>query len=216
MNGRRVGLVAAVLGIVFLFTAIAKWTGIVMFGAIGVVVAAVAAWYVEGRGTVGLLGLGLGRPRSWAMTLVSALVTAVIGQLAVMFCTPLVVGLWGAPDFSALGVIKGHPWVLVKYLVIIWTTAAFGEEIVFRGFLIPRIAQVYGDTRPAKVGAIVTAAIFFGAAHAYQGLSGAVLTGVIALVYGTAFVAARGNLWRTILAHGLYDSTAFIFLYFAK
>jgi membrane protease YdiL (CAAX protease family) len=216
MNGRRVGLVAAVLGIVFLFTAIAKWTGIVMFGAIGVAVAAVAAWYVGGRGTAGLLGLGLGRPRSWAMTLISALVTAVLGQLAVSLLTPLAVGLWGAPDFSALGAIQGHPWVLAKYLVIIWTTAAFGEEIVFRGFLIPRIAQVYGDTWPAKLGAIVTAAIFFGAAHAYQGLSGAVLTGVIALVYGAAFVAARGNLWRTILAHGLYDSTAFILLYLAK
>ena len=216
MNGRRVGLIVGVLSIVFLFAVMARWTGDVLFGPIGVVVAAITAWSVVGPGTAGLLRLGLGRPRSWAMTLISAVITAVVGQLAVSLCTPVVVGLWGAPNFSALGAIKGHPWMLAKFLVIIWTSAAFGEEIVFRGFLIPQIAQACGDTRLAKLVAIVVAAILFGAAHAYQGPSGAVLTGVIALVYGTAFVAGRGNLWRTILAHGLYDSTAFILLYFAK
>lgn len=216
MNARRVGLALVVLGIVFLFAVMGKVTGVLLFGPIGVAIAALVAWSVLGRGTAGLLGLGLGRPRSWVMTLVSAVITAVLGQLAVSVCEPFMVRLWGQPDFSALGVIRGHPWVLAKYLVIIWTTAAFGEEIVFRGFLIPQFAQAYGDRRSAKALAVITSAVFFGAAHGYQGPSGAVLAGLIGVVYGLAFVQARGNLWRTIFAHGLYDSTAFILLYFGK
>jgi len=199
-----------VLALVFAFATAGKITKFVWFGPIGVLSASAVAWYLEGGGIAGLSRLGLSRPRSWTVTILLAVVTAVVGQLAVSLLSPLVLSWWGTPDFSAIGKLRGHPWALAKWLLVIWTGAAFGEEIVFRGFLIRRFADAYGNTRRAQASAIAVSAAFFGLAHSYQGPSGAILAGVIALVYGTSYVQARGNLWRTILAHGLYDSTAFI------
>jgi uncharacterized protein len=213
-NLRWLGITCLPLILVFGFGFAADSSGYSLLGALGVAVAAIVCWRATGPGKEGLARLGFTRPPSWAKTVLWAIATAIVGQLGVSLASPLVLHFWRPPDFSALGAIKGHPWALAKWLVIIWTTAAFGEETIFRGFLIPRMADIVGNTRWAQAWAIVISATLFGIAHSYQGPSGSVLAGVVALVYGTSFIHARRNLWRTVLAHGLYDSSAFILLYF--
>jgi hypothetical protein len=158
--------------------------------------------------------LGLGRPKSWVWTLLQGLgvavgvmvVTQVVFQLLVF---PLV----GAPDSSRFAAIAGNPLKLVGGLFSVWTAAAFGEEILFRGYVVERLVRLHGDGRSAWIGAVLVQSVVFGLLHFYQGPSGIVITGIIGLLFGLAFLVVRRNLWVLILAHGLIDTVSFLLIY---
>jgi len=94
--------------------------------------------------------------------------------------------------------------------VIVWTAAAFGEEMFFRGYLVTRLQTVFRDIRFGNVLAVITPALLFGCAHIYyQGLRGLVLTGLIGMAFGTMFLLFKRNLWPLILWHGIVDTLTF-------
>src|SRR2546422_6183160 len=64
------------------------------------------------------------------------------------------------------------PYTTLFRSAVAWTLAAFGEEFVYRGYLLTRIARVLGDTPRAWLGALAVTSMLFGAGHAYQGVSG--------------------------------------------
>lgn len=112
------------------------------------------------------------------------------------------------------GDIEGNLQVYLLWLAIVWTSAAFGEEIFFRAYLIDRVGRLLPDTRWATFIAILIPAIIFGAVHAYyQGLRGFVVTGLIGLALGGLYLLNKRNLWPNILAHGLVDTLAFTAMY---
>jgi hypothetical protein len=194
---------------------VSERTGFFWFGPLGVALSAAMAWYAFGGGTAGLHALGFERPRSWAWTIGGALLTAIGVHIAISLAAIVVIPRWGPPNFGAFKNLHGHPLELLKFLVIIWTTAAFGEEIIFRGFLIRWLTNNPNiSIRGPVVLATVVAATIFGIGHSYQGVSGAILAGAGGLVYGLSFVHARGNLWRSVIGHGLYDTAGFLILYF--
>jgi membrane protease YdiL (CAAX protease family) len=98
-------------------------------------------------------------------------------------------------------------------LPVIWGSAAFGEELVFRGFLQTRFARAIGDGRGAAALAVVLQAAVFGALHAYQGLGGAIVAAGAGLVLGLVYIGARKNLWAGILLHGLVDTVSITAVY---
>lgn len=112
------------------------------------------------------------------------------------------------------GNIEGNLPVYLSWLAIGWTSAAFGEEIFFRGYLIDRIGKLLPDARWASFVAILIPALIFGIAHAYyQGIQGLVTTGMIGLALGVLYLLNKRNLWPNILAHGAVDTLAFTAMY---
>ncbi len=112
------------------------------------------------------------------------------------------------------GDIKGNLPNYLLWLVIVWTAAAFGEEMFFRGFLITRLQTAFKGLPLATVLAVLLPALLFGYGHMYyQGLRGLIVTGTIALVFGTMFLVFKRNLWPIILLHGLIDTLTFTALY---
>jgi membrane protease YdiL (CAAX protease family) len=161
--------------------------------------------------------VGLGRPPSWPLTLVLGLATAVAVVIIANFLMTLVIlPLVGSPDSSRFAALRGNPLLLVLGLFGVWTSAAFGEEIVFRGYLIGRVAGLLGGERVAWIGAVLLSSIIFGAVHFYQGLSGIIITGSIGLLFGIAYLVLRRNLWPLVIAHGLIDTLSFIQIYSAS
>lgn len=103
--------------------------------------------------------------------------------------------------------VEGNLSVYLMWMAIIWTSAAFGEEMFFRGFLITRFGAAFRGFPLAPALAVLAAALIFGYGHFYyQGLRGLVVTGAIGVVLGTLYFAYRRNLWPLILAHGLVNS----------
>ena len=117
-------------------------------------------------------------------------------------------------DLSRFEFIRGDFLLLVYLVVYVLIFAGFYEEIMFRGFLMVRLAQIFGGKPKAWCLAIIIQGLFFGFAHAYQGLNGIILTGLAGMVLGAAYLLAGRNLWPLILAHGIYDALRMVAFYF--
>jgi membrane protease YdiL (CAAX protease family) len=113
------------------------------------------------------------------------------------------------------GAIEGNLPMLLLWLGIVWTAAAFGEELFFRGYLVTRLQTAFGGSRIAPALAVVCAAALFGLGHVYyQGLRGFIVTGAIGLAFGSMFLLFKRNLWPVIMLHGVIDTLTMSAIYF--
>lgn len=167
---------------------------------------------------VGWRGVGLRRPASWKRTLLIALFVGIVFQFASLYALePLLARFTGKlPDVSQFASLVGNPVLLLIWLAVAWTLAAFGEEMVFRGYLMNRLADVGNRTRAAWVFALIVVTLAFGLAHLYQGASGVIATALSGLIFGLVYLADGRNLWSAILAHGIYDTIGFVLIYLGK
>jgi membrane protease YdiL (CAAX protease family) len=147
-------------------------------------------------------------------------VLVVVGYLGmslvyVLITRLLLLGLGLEPKtLSLFSAVQGDTAEYLYWLVpVAWGSAAFGEELVFRGYLQTRLTRAVGGRGGAALALVLQAAIF-GALHAYQGLGGAVIAAGAGLVLGLVYIAARRNLWAPILLHGLIDTVSLSSVYF--
>jgi membrane protease YdiL (CAAX protease family) len=102
----------------------------------------------------------------------------------------------------------------IGWLLLVWTFAAFGEEIAYRGYLLTRAADIGSRSVAAYWVGIVLVSILFGYGHYYKGASGVIDSGVAGLILGSAYMFAGRNLWASILAHGFIDTFGVIDAFF--
>ena len=96
----------------------------------------------------------------------------------------------------------------MRDLLVVWTFAAFGEEIGYRGYLVARAADLGNRSRLAYAVAIVYVGLLFGIGHFYKGAAGVIDSTYSGLVLGGVYLLAGKNLWAPILAHGICDTIA--------
>lgn len=96
---------------------------------------------------------------------------------------------------------------LAFMVVVVWGSAAIGEELVFRGFVMNRFEALFDRLPLTLVLAVVAQAVFFGLSHGYQGPTGLLLSGTTGLIFGTVYYAAGRNLLLAVLTHGFVNST---------
>ncbi|HEU4561184.1 MAG TPA: CPBP family intramembrane glutamic endopeptidase [Longimicrobium sp.] len=82
-------------------------------------------------------------------------------------------------------------------------TVGVCEEIIFRGFLV-RFLAAGPPVALGIAGGVAVAALIFGIDHGYQGITGILATGVLALVF-TALFFITGSLWVPMIVHALLD-----------
>jgi len=89
-------------------------------------------WLRDGDWTA----MGFKRPASWGRIVLIALAAAALRILLGQFVIEPVTGFfWPAPAAPELAnEITGNAKIALLALVIVWTFAAFGEEIAYRGF----------------------------------------------------------------------------------
>src|SRR5262245_29681850 len=111
-------------------------------------------------------------------------------------------------DLTHFDYLRGNVTALLKLLPLIWLTAGFCEEIVYRAYLVTRIGKVLGGSSAVRVGGCFVAAAIFALAHWYQGVAGMLVTGTLGLLLGFLFLQQRGNLWANIAAHVVADTVS--------
>jgi hypothetical protein len=160
--------------------------------------------------------VGLHWPRSWGRTVLFALAAAALRLvLGAVVIDPLTARFWPAAiPPSGMNEISGHLFVALQWLGIVWTFAAFGEEIGYRGYLITRAADVGARSKPAYWVAVLMVSVLFGYGHYYKGPSGILDSGMAGLVLGAAYLLSGRNLWVCILAHGFIDTFGVVALFF--
>jgi membrane protease YdiL (CAAX protease family) len=159
--------------------------------------------------------IGLRRPAEWLPIIGLALVIGIGYQaLDTVAIAPLLQRLTGQViDLSGFAILKGNLPTLLVFMAISWTEAAFIEEMFFRGYLLNRFMDVAGRERLGVAIALLANAVIFGFAHAYQGLTGVLDTGLAGLVLGLLYFLARQNLWLPILTHGIIDTVGFLLIF---
>jgi len=98
--------------------------------------------------------------------------------------------------------------------LLAWTAVAFGEEMMYRAFLINQLGELFQGNKLRKVLALLLSAVFFGLVHFYQGPIGMIITGLTGLIFGVIYMWSGRNLWVTIIAHGLVNTLSFVLVFF--
>jgi len=122
-----------------------------------------------------------------------------------------ILGVW--PDLSAFDGLVGSLDLLLIYLALNWVLAAFGEEMTWRGYALPRVAEFCGSGTRAWLIALAIVNLAFGLAHLYQGPSGVVQATIGGVLLGILYLATGRNLLAPILAHGIGNSIDFTVMY---
>lgn len=116
---------------------------------------------------------------------------------------------------NAAGFFLGEEINFKIGIIIFGFVPGFLEEIAVRGMLIPNLARIYSNDKGIWI-ALIVPAIIFGGMHAINIFAGADIGTTIfqvfyALALGFIFGAVllrTGNLWASIICHGLIDTIA--------
>lgn len=133
----------------------------------------------------------------------------------VFVLVPGITKLTGAPiDYSNFDQLKGNLPACLIALLIVWGSAGFGEEIIFRGYFMRQFVKFFGESKISIVLNIVLLACFFGFMHSYQGITGQLVTGFVGALLALIFYLRKYDLWFIIAVHGFFDTIAIICIYF--
>lgn len=128
---------------------------------------------------------------------------------------PSVTFLTGQPiDFSVFEPYEGNLPATLSLLALIWASAAFGEEIVFRGYLMRQFTKFFGSSKISLVINILLFGFIFGLTHAYQGISGQILSGITGMLLAVIFHIRKSDLWFNVAVHGFIDTVAVVYIYY--
>jgi membrane protease YdiL (CAAX protease family) len=159
--------------------------------------------------------MGFKRPSSWIRLILIALAAAALRIiLADLVIEPLAGHFW--PPIVAPAeteAITGDIKTALVWLLLVWTWAAFGEEVGYRGYLLTRAADIGGRTTASYWIGVVVVAVLFGYGHYYKGPAGILDSGIAGLILGAAYMLSGRNLWTCILAHGFIDTFGVVALY---
>ena len=89
---------------------------------------------------------------------------------------------------------------------LVWTFGAFGEELVWRGYLMNRVADLGRHAKWAWACSLILVNIGFGFAHGYQGVTGVIDEGLMGVLLGILYLLTGCNLVVPIIAHGVQDT----------
>jgi len=112
---------------------------------------------------IGWRNVGLKLYRSWKTSIALGIAAGVLLEGLELFITqPLLVKWLGKqPDLEVFRALQGNlKWTLIAVLGA-WTLAAFGEEMVYRAYLMNRVADLLNRTRRAWIISLIAVHVAF-------------------------------------------------------
>jgi len=178
----------------------------------------VMIWYVLVRKEASWSDLGFqtGDRKFWVRTVLRSLIVFVIAMIAFILGGGISINLGlisKAADMSGYDYLRGNLGMLLLSLLAIYLTSSLGEEVIYRGFLITRLGEIFGPHPWRKAGAVFISGIVFGLVHYNWGPMGIIQTTLMGWVLGYYYIRFDRNLWVTILAHVYMDTILLVQMY---
>jgi hypothetical protein len=154
--------------------------------------------------------------RALGRAVLQSVVVLVVALLGFIVGSMLMINLAGAPegaDFTGYGYLQGNLPMLLLALAAVYVVSSFGEEVIYRGFLVNRVAELGTGGKAAWGVAVVISAVVFGLAHFSWGVMGIVQTTFMGLALAIAYLVVKRNLWVLVLAHVYIDTVLLVQLY---
>ncbi|WP_163325772.1 CPBP family intramembrane glutamic endopeptidase [Draconibacterium mangrovi] len=159
---------------------------------------------------------------SWSegfKTFLLSLLVTVLGLAAYILGGIVMAGITGTPetaDMAGYDYLKNNIGMLLLTLIGVYIVSSFGEEVIYRAFLISRISKLGHDSKKATIVAVLLSSIIFGFIHYDWGSAGIVQTACMGLVMGICYIKLKRRLWILVLAHAYMDTILMIGVYLAS
>lgn len=119
-------------------------------------------------------------------------------------------------DLTRYDFLKDNPLGLVISLLAVYIVSSFGEEMIYRAFLIDRISSLTKSLAFSVVIAVLLSSALFGIAHYEWGVLGMLQTGFMGLAMGISYVWLKRRVWVLVLAHMYMDTLLLVQMYLAS
>jgi hypothetical protein len=162
--------------------------------------------------------LGFARPRSWGNAFLIGIAAGFGMEAFELFVSQPLLAHWlgRMPDLSDFADLVGNLKLTLFFLLLVWTLGALGEEIVYRAYLMNRVAGVFRNTKAAWIASLFAVSIVFGFAHLDQGITGQIENVWNGLLLGALYLACGRNLAVPVIAHAMGDTLDFVLIYLGK
>ncbi|MEO9891428.1 CPBP family intramembrane glutamic endopeptidase [Aurantibacter sp.] len=159
---------------------------------------------------------GLDFKLNWNTFFKSIVYTIILCLIEYVLIGPLLDAILGMTDLSSFDDVKGDLGSYIGLMLVMWVFAAFGEELLNRGFYLKWLAEFMGNSKNSWIISSIITSAYFAAGHIYQGVRGAVGVFIWSILISLIFIKNRKNLWLLILIHGLFDTVGITLIYFDK
>ncbi len=159
--------------------------------------------------------VGLVRFQNWRKTVLMGVLCGVAMEGFELFISQPLLMRWTGkgPDLELFRALHGNiTWTLAA-LAGTWTLAAFGEEMVYRGYLMNRVVDLMRPTRAGWSISLIIVSCVFGASHIDQGITGQLENMLDGLFLGAIYLVCRRNLSVSVVAHGITDTLDVLLLF---
>ncbi|TFG86419.1 MAG: CPBP family intramembrane metalloprotease [Gemmatimonadales bacterium] len=149
--------------------------------------------------------------RFWQSLLVfvAAALAFVIGSIVMAN----IAGIPESADTSRYDYLRGNLPLLLLALAAVYVVSSFGEEVIYRAFLINRLAELGAGGKWSLRLAVVVSAVIFGLVHFDWGPMGIVQTACMGLALGASYLLLRRRLMVLVLAHAYMDTILLVQMY---
>jgi len=145
-----------------------------------------------------------------------SLLVCILGLLGFILGSIIMANITGMPesaDMSIYEYLHNNIFMLILTLCGVYIVSSFGEEVIYRAFLINRITELGLDSKYGKMATVVISAVIFGLVHYEWGPTGIVSTGFMGLVMGIFYMKFKKKLWILVLAHAYMDTILLVQIY---
>ena len=148
-----------------------------------------------------------------------SLLVCILGLSGYILGSIIMANISGMPesaDMSNYEYFHDNIFMLIITLIGVYIVSSFGEEVVYRAFLINRISELGLDSKYGKMATVLISAVIFGLVHFEWGPTGIVSTGLMGLVMGIFYLKFKKKLWILVLAHAYMDTILLVQVYGAN
>lgn len=167
------------------------------------------AWFLLGHRGSAWTKLGLRRPESWLRVILGAVFLYLVLTANERWLVPQL-STWlhpvSAPGFLAY--IHGNLPATLLWIGIGVVVGGVCEELLFRGFLLNRIAAALGNHGWAVAIGVLSQALVFGMLHLYAGAFACLNASLFGMAMGVFYLISGRNLWPLMIVHATWDAIA--------
>jgi len=143
-------------------------------------------------------------------------VLAMLGFIIGSIIMANITGIPESSDMTNYAYLKDNFPMLLLTLSGVYIVSSFGEEVIYRAFLINRLSEMGLNSKWGTVITVILSSAIFGFVHYEWGPMGIVQTAFMGLALAICYIKLKKNLWVLILAHAYMDTILMLQMYMAN
>ncbi|MDU8884886.1 type II CAAX endopeptidase family protein [Yeosuana sp. MJ-SS3] len=159
--------------------------------------------------------LGIFKPKSWLITILIGIIMGFFIQAFGIYVISPIRDLLGIVQEipSSYADIEGNNSQLIIYLLVSWTTAGFGEELIYRSFFLGQFVSVFERIKYKWTLTLIISSIIFGLLHFNNGFDAVIGTTITGFIIGLVYLKTNRNIWAAYVTHAVADTVGFLIIY---